>query len=84
MHMVAPTVDMAELVSRHSNEIYQYHFSTHNTYHSVELNYIFGAPFSGHFADEMTINGSVNDFDSNQRRQSERIMKLWSNFAKYG
>ena len=58
MHMIAPTDDMANLIAVHSSDIYEYHFSTPgNSFHSVELNYVFGAPFSGQFADEMTVNG---------------------------
>ncbi len=43
--MVAPTVDIAILVSQHNSEVFQYHFTTHDSFHSVELNYVFGAPF---------------------------------------
>jgi len=85
MHMIAPSDEMADLIAVHSSDIYEYHFSTPgNSFHSVELNYVFGAPFSGQFADEMTINGSVEQFTDEQRQLCRDIIKLWTNFAKYG
>lgn len=83
MHMVAPTIDMSDILSKYV-PVYQYHFSVDDCYHSVELNYVFGAPFSGHFADEMTINGTVEGFSEEQRQLSRHIMRLWTNFAKFG
>jgi len=83
MHMIAPTDEMAGLIAGHSSDIYEYHFSTPgDSYHSVELNYVFGAPFSGQFADEMTVNGSADQFTDDQRRLCRDVMKLWTNFAK--
>jgi len=59
--MIAPTDEMAQLIAAHSSNIYEYHFSTPgNSFHSVELNYVFGAPFSGQFADEMITDGSAD------------------------
>ena len=84
MHMIAPIVDMAELISRHQKEVYQYFFSVDPSFHSVELNYVFGAPFSGHFADEMTLNGSIESFDEEDRTLSRRVMRIWTHFAKHG
>ena len=83
MHMVAPTVELANLVSHHNPEVYQYHFSVDDSYHSVELNFVFGAPFSGKCADEMSATVCRN-FTKQDRQQSERIMAMWTNFAKYG
>ena len=85
MHMIAPTDDMANLIAVHSSDIYEYHFSTPgNSFHSVELNYVFGAPFSGQFADEMTVNGSVEQFNEDQRQLCKDVIKLWTNFARNG
>ena len=85
MHMIAPTDDMANLIAVHSSDIYEYHFSTPgNSFHSVELNYVFGAPFSGQFADEMTVNGSVEQFNQDQRQLCKDVIKLWTNFARNG
>ena len=84
MHMVAPTVDMADLISQHNTAIYQYHFAVPNSYHSIELNYVLGAPFSGRFADEMNINGNVSMFSARDRQLSAAIMTRWTNLAKYG
>jgi len=85
MHMIAPTDEMADLIAEHNPDIYEYHFSTPgDSFHSVELNYVFGAPFSGLFADEMTINGSVDQFNHAQRQLCRDVIRLWTNFAKYG
>jgi hypothetical protein len=83
MHMVAPTVQFATLTSQHQREVYQYMFSSDYSYHSVELNYVFGAPFSGKFADEMTTSGLKN-FSDSEKRHSILMMTLWTNVAKYG
>jgi len=85
MHMIAPTDEMADLIAAHSSDIYEYHFSTPgNSFHSVELNYVFGAPFSGQFADEMTVNGSLEEFSEDQRQLCREVIRLWTNFAKNG
>jgi len=83
MHMHAPTVELAELVSNHTHDIYQYHFGIDNCYHSIELNYVFGAPYSGRMADEMSVN-KTPEFSSGDKEFSLRIMTMWTNFAKYG
>src|SRR4051812_38117620 len=84
MHMIAPIVDMADILSTYHGQVYQYHFSLDSSFHSVELNYVFGAPFSGYFADEMTINGTIDLFSEEDRRLSIIVMSLWTNFAKTG
>lgn len=85
MHMIAPTTEMADLVATHTDEIFQYHFSTPgNSYHSIDLNYVFGAPFSGTFADEMTVNGTVDQFTSAEKQLSRDVMRMWRNFAANG
>ena len=84
MHMIAPIVDMADIVSHYQPEVYQYHFTLDPSFHSVELNYVFGTPFSGHFADEMTDGGTVELFTEQQRHLSLIVMEMWSNFAKDG
>ncbi len=83
MHMVAPTVDLAVALSNHSDvRVHQYHFTAHDSYHSVELNYVFGAPFSGVFADEMS-GGHGKNFSERDRAHSRFMMRLWTNFAKF-
>ena len=84
MHMVAPTVDLAMLASKHHPDVYQYHFNTHDSYHSNELNFVFGAPFSGEFADEMNTENSNKTFTEREKNLSVTVMRLWTNFAKYG
>ena len=84
LNMVAPTVDLASLASRHQDNVYQYHFSATNCFHSLELNFVFGTPFSGKFADEMTPPNSNRTFSEEERDLSRLVMTLWSNFAKHG
>jgi len=85
MHMIAPTDEMADLIAVHNPDIYEYHFDAAGaSFHSVELNYVFGAPFSGQFADEMTLNGSVDQFSEQQRQLCRQIISIWTNFARNG
>jgi len=84
MQMIAPITEMADMISAFEEDIYQYHFSVPSSFHSVELNYVYGAPFSGHFADEMTMNGTVELFDEQDRQLSLRMMDMWIHFAKHG
>ena len=46
MHMVAPSVKQAVYLSKQGIPVYQYHFSKKPSWHSIELNYIFGSPFT--------------------------------------
>ena len=81
--MVAPTVDLAMILANHSDmRVYQYHFTTQDSYHSVELNYVFGAPFSGLFTDEMSAEGK--NFTKKDKDHSRFMMLLWTDFARYG
>ncbi len=83
MHMVAPTADLAELLAAYHPDVYQYHFIVPNSFHSVELNYVFGSPFSGRLADEMNYDQTLDMFNDTDRAYSALVMRLWTNFAKY-
>jgi carboxylesterase type B len=86
LHMVAPTTDIADLISGFSPAVYQYHVDLSPSYHSADLNYLFGTPFSGLFVDEMSENGrgNISKFTETDRNFSRRIMRLWTSFAADG
>ena len=80
--LVAPTSFMAEKLSRKRNsQVYTYYLDHHTSYHSVELNYVFGVPYIGGSVDEIEILRNFTDVD---KRKSSMFMKMWSNFAKFG
>ncbi|XP_074657382.1 neuroligin-4, Y-linked-like [Tubulanus polymorphus] len=56
--------------------IWAYNYS----YHESELNYVFGAPFSSNVIRNLWVLGN---FTAADRLVSKRMMKLWTNFAKY-
>ena len=75
---------MASLVAGHYREIYKYHFASAHSYHSEDLNFVFGAPLSGIMADEMKMgHNSSEHYDEKARDLSRRVMTMWTNFAKY-
>ena len=82
--MVAPADEMASLVAGNYREIYKYHFASAHSYHSEDLNFVFGAPLSGIMADEMKMGHNSNEhYDEKARDLSRRVMTMWTNFAKY-
>ena len=91
MAMLAPTVELARLCAQRNLPVYFYHFnhqsSIEDTYHhwqanfhQIELNYVFGSPFTGIDTDQ----GLQMNFTEEDRRVSRFMMKLWSNYVKYG
>ena len=50
------------------------------SHHSSELNYIFGSPFTNLNTDL----GGTQTYTDEDRQMSLQVMKLWTNFAKYG
>ena len=50
------------------------------SYHTMELNYVFGSPFTGLSVDS----GHGDYYDDLDRQLSKRMMIWWTNFAKYG
>ena len=87
--MYAPAVKLANILLGHNVPVYMYEFqhsSIHTpipwwgTYHSLELDYVFGSPFNG-------FNLAVDDFVNHteaDRSISRTTMQLWTNFAKSG
>ena len=80
--LVAPTNEMAgKLSTVPGMRVYLYHLDNLVSYHSVELNYVFGTPFIGGEVDEM---GVLSNFSDNDREYCRIFMKLWTDFAKTG
>ena len=89
--IVAPTVSQALLYHRNQVPVYAYAMSLAVTpshasrawlrsYHSMELNYVFGCPFIGFNTDD----GTEQTFSDADRNASLLVMEMWSNFAKFG
>ena len=82
--LVAPTAKMAaEVASVPGCNVYVYYVDGVESFHSVELNYVLGAPFLGRPFDEVDMATSSN-FSDNDRQLSEMFMQLWTNYAKWG
>lgn len=80
--LVAPTSHMASMLARKAGmPVFLYHMDNDISYHSVELNYVFGVPIVGGDVDEM---GIINDFNDTDRTISHMFMRLWTDFAKHG
>ena len=82
--LVAPTAQMATLLSAQENmKVYIYYLENYISYHSVELNYVFGVPWIGGDVDEL---GMFNDMEKvpQDKTKSLQFMKMWTNFAKTG
>jgi len=92
MAFTVPTVQIAAHFQSQGIPVYFYVFNHHkaldsqyfqpwqSNYHEIELNYIFGSPFTGINTDK----GAPDEFTDEERELSRRMMKLWSDFAKYG
>ena len=89
--IVAPTVSLALLYHGRGVPVYAYTMSLPpaaqaagrswwGSYHSMELNYVFGSPFVGFNTDS----GEEQTFSDSDRNASLLIMAMWSNFAKFG
>lgn len=70
-----------KLAKRDSSKVFTYYLDHHISYHSVELNYIFGVPYIGGCVDEI---GILREFTDEDKKKSALFMEIWSNFAKYG
>ncbi len=87
--MLSPTVEVATLLHRNHLPVYLYTFNHHSIFtdplwwgahHQVELNFIFGSPYSGFNVDQ----ASLQNYTEDDRRVSKLMMTLWTNFAKTG
>ena len=63
--------------------VYVYYVDGVESFHSIELNYVLGAPFLGRRFDARYSAKSVN-FTNTDKRLSEMFIQLWTNFAKWG
>lgn len=89
--MLAPTVRLAKLCESRGVPVYFYHFNHEShcdetyhpwqaNFHQIELNYVFGSPFTGIDTDQ----GFQLDFTNKDREVSQHMMELWANYVKYG
>lgn len=93
--MIIPSIELAHLITepQRPSEVlppvyfYNYQHTSHLTepswwgsYHSLELDAVFGSPFNGY--DIATDRNQV--FLEKDREISRKMMKWWTNFAKYG
>ena len=89
LSMLVPSIQLSRHVWAAGRPVYHYTFAHHSrstmpawfgSYHEVELNYIFGAPFLG-----LNVDGAAElNYTEEDRQVSAAIMVLWSNFAKTG
>ena len=89
LSMYAPGLELVDLLEKHDVPVYVYEFkheSVHTpvewwgTYHSLELDYVFGSPFSGY---NIAIDDWANHTDTD-KRVSRVVMNYWTQFAKSG
>ncbi|KAK2182357.1 hypothetical protein NP493_357g02001 [Ridgeia piscesae] len=80
--LVAPTAKMAaDVASVPGCRVYVYYVDGVTSFHSVELNYVLGAPFLRRSFDEFQ---PTTNFSSTDRQLSEMFIQLWTNFARCG
>ncbi|XP_076441145.1 neuroligin-4, X-linked-like [Babylonia areolata] len=88
---VAPTIQELTLttaVNPNPQFLYQFSYRSANRQspqwqgaeHADELHYVFGSPLS----DDIMWNGFVTTWTDEDKRVSDDVMTLWTNFAKYG
>jgi carboxylesterase type B len=91
LSMVTPTVELADNFADRQVPVYVYQFSHVSSsmeesflgsYHSSELNYLFGATFTG--IDVDSYNEVIHNYTDTDRDVSIRMMTQWSNFVKFG
>lgn len=87
--MIVPTVYLAALISRNPRtRVYEYHYTMANSYHSVDLNYVFGAPFTGWYADDVNTNianlSERTTFTEGDRALSVKVMRMLTHIAITG
>lgn len=87
--MTAPSVDLADILVEKGTTVYYYYYSHESIftdppwwkcYHSLELDSVFGSPFTGYnIAADDQRNHTEDD-----KEISRIVMLLWTNFAKHG
>ncbi|CAD5112717.1 DgyrCDS1935 [Dimorphilus gyrociliatus] len=80
--LTAPTSAMAkELSKKRENRVFLYYVDrVGKSFHSVELNYVFGTPFTDQIVDERDERLNSTDYDI---AFSNRFLKLWTDFARF-
>ena len=81
-HFVCPAQDFASLYSYHQQDVYFYYFTQRSSMHywpewlgvmhGDEISYVFGEPLLPEF-----------NFTEPERTLSRKLLRYWSNFAKY-
>ncbi|XP_078372725.1 acetylcholinesterase-like [Oculina patagonica] len=89
---VAPAILEAEALAKGGRSPYVYvfdHRSMHSTMsdwigvaHGMDMAYVFGAPFKN--VPEPAVNALAKKYSETEKGLSLYIMKLWTDFAKYG
>jgi carboxylesterase type B len=85
-HLARLNVPIYMYTFNHAHQMYQQmkkqkpmgSWLENSSYHEIELNFVFGAPFTG-----KTVWYGGN-FTHSDKEVSKVVMKLWSNFAKHG
>lgn len=89
MTMFAPITKLADILISHNVPVYMYMFEHEyinsmeqwwGSFHSLELDYVFGSPFTG-------FNIGLDDWANHtelDKNMSRRTMQGWANFAKHG
>lgn len=88
---IAPTVEEMKLTvanNPHPQYLYQFSYRSSNRQspqwqgaeHADELHYVFGSPV----IDDFMWNGFATSWTDDDKRVSDDVMTLWTNFAKYG
>ena len=86
-HLARRNVPIYMYTFNHAHQMYQQmkvkqkpmgSWLENSSYHEIELNFVFGAPFTG-----KTVWYGGN-FTKDDKEVSKVVMKLWSNFAKHG
>ena len=89
--MVIPTLELAESYSERRIPVYLYLFSHSSvsvedaylgSYHSSELNYLFGSTYTG--VDVDGFSEAIHNYTEADYLISVKMMTWWSNFVKHG
>ena len=83
--MVAPVSQMVQwLTLRGDRQVYFYIFDNGTVYHSIDLNYVFGVPFTMRDVDEFGFCDGRCNYSQQDKDFSKFMMKMWVSFARDG
>ena len=89
LSFVVPAVEQADMYYSSHIPVYMYEFSHSSllanppwqgSYHTLELEFVFGTPFLNFTTD----GGYAWLYTNEDRKVSKKVMKIWSNFIKHG